>query len=159
MVIFCQIFISKSAPRLLEAEGFSRINLILVEQDGLRVVILQSFYMPGVQVDYLIFIIKHFAHMHIYVRLGEGPGVNREKKLKKNIFKKISFFIAFNTPRPPLSVQKKFQPNRSSRLAGYWQHIFIRMSCLIIKNKDRRCSWPNVWTELAEIWNPWVPWG
>ena len=27
-------------------------------------------------------------------------------------------------PRPPKSVHKKFQPNRSSRLAGYWWHIY-----------------------------------
>ena len=39
--------------------------------------------------------------------------------------------ICFNKhPRPPLSVHKKIQPNRSSRLAGYRQHI--QMSCFII---------------------------
>ena len=45
----------------------------------------------------------------------------------------VKFFSPYNTPRPPLSVHKKFQPNRSSRLAGYMQHIYIRMSCFIIK--------------------------
>jgi len=46
--------------------------------------------MPGVQFDYLIFKIKHFAHMYIYVRLAEGPGVDREKKYLK---KKLEFFL------------------------------------------------------------------
>jgi len=36
----------------------------------------------------------------------------------------LSFFLACNTPRPPMSVHKKFQPNRSSRLASYTQHIY-----------------------------------
>ena len=31
-----------------------------------------------------------------------------------------------------MSVHKKIQPNRCSRLAGYTQHIYIRMSCFII---------------------------
>ena len=31
-----------------------------------------------------------------------------------------------------MSVHKKFVPNRSSSLAGYRQHIYIRMSCFII---------------------------
>ena len=31
-------------------------------------------------------------------------------------------FLAYITPRPPMSVHEKFQPNRSSRLAGYTQH-------------------------------------
>ena len=41
----------------------------------------------------------------IYYILAEGPGVAREKK--------------------NLSVHKKFQPNRSNRLAGYRQNIYI----------------------------------
>ena len=56
--------------------------------------------------------------------LAEGPGVARGKK--------FVFFVAYNTPRPPVSVHKKFQPNRFRRLAGYMQHIHIRMSCFII---------------------------
>ena len=32
--------------------------------------------------------------------------------------------MAYNTPRPPRSVHKKFKPNRSSHLAGYRQHIY-----------------------------------
>ena len=35
------------------------------------------------------------------------------------------FFLYCNTPRPPVIVHKKLQPNRSSRLAGYTQHIYI----------------------------------
>ena len=36
----------------------------------------------------------------------------------------MSNFLAYNTPRPPMCVHKKCQPNRSSRLAGYTQHIY-----------------------------------
>ena len=32
---------------------------------------------------------------------------------------------AYNTPRPPMSVHKLNQPNRSSRLAGYTQHMHV----------------------------------
>ena len=46
--------------------------------------------------------------MYIYVRLAEGPGVDREKKYLK---KKLEFFIVYNPPRPPLSVQKNFSSN------------------------------------------------
>ena len=57
--------------------------------------------------------------------LAEGPGVSREKKC---FFKKIEkinrFFIAFNTPRPPMSVHKKIQSNWSCRLAVYTQYIY-----------------------------------
>jgi len=53
--------------------------------------------------------------------LAEGPGVARGK----NILKKNRISLAFNTPRPPMSVHKKIQPNRSSHLAGYRQHIYI----------------------------------
>ena len=44
------------------------------------------------------------------------------KKMEKNFLKK-------NLKK---SVHKKFQPNQSSLLAGYTQHIYIRMSCFII---------------------------
>ena len=63
-----------------------------------------------------------------YKLLAEQPGVacgkNFEKKiiLKKIIFE---FFLVYNTTRPPMSVHTKFQPNRSSRLAGYTQHRHI----------------------------------
>jgi len=56
-----------------------------------------------------------------------------EKKLEKNnlnIFfenKVLNFFLTFTTRRPPLSVHKKIQPNRSSRLAGYRQHIYMNV--------------------------------
>ena len=44
--------------------------------------------------------------------------------------------VACNTPRPPMSVHKKFQPNQSSHFAGYVRNIFIyAMSCFI---KDYR---------------------
>jgi len=51
---------------------------------------------------------NHMLRFH--TRLAEGPGVARikEKKLKKR--KKISFRLAYVTPRLPMSVQKKFSP-------------------------------------------------
>jgi len=78
-----------------------------------------------------------------YVKLAEGPGVARGKKkiFKKIYCKKIgkkleknsNFFSLYNSPRPPMSVHNKFQPNRSSRVACYRQHIIhIRMSCFFI---------------------------
>ena len=39
------------------------------------------------------------------------------------LVKKNYIYFAFNTARTPISVHKKFQPIRSSRLAGYKQHI------------------------------------
>ena len=58
---------------------------------------------------------------HIYI-LAEGPGVARGKKIgKRRIWKKRFFHaVGVNTPRPPMSVHKKFQPNRSS-----WTSCFI----------------------------------
>ena len=54
--------------------------------------------------------------IYIYIKiLAEGPGVARGKKTNKN--KKM--------------LKKKFQTIWSSRLAGYTQHICIRMSCFI----------------------------
>ena len=66
----------------------------------------------------------------IYKIQAEGPnGVARGNKL--NIILKMDF-LNYNPPWPPISVHKKFQPNRASRLAGVTQHKFIRMSCFII---------------------------
>ena len=56
------------------------------------------------------------------IKVAEGHGVAREKKIEK----KISSFLAYDTPRPPMipmSVYKKIYPNRFRRLAGYTQHI------------------------------------
>ena len=64
--------------------------------------------------------------------LTEGPGVARGKIIfeKKILTKKFSnFFLAFNTLRPPMSIHKKFQPNQSSRLTGYREHIY---ECLVL---------------------------
>ena len=44
------------------------------------------------------------------------------------------FFLAYITPRTSLSVQKKFQPNQSCRLAGYRKHIYI-YECLVILHR------------------------
>ena len=66
--------------------------------------------------------------------LAERPGVAREKKgWIKFFWEKINrFFLAYNTPRPPLSVHKKFQPNRSCRFAGYRQHSSFSF-CVLCK--------------------------
>ena len=58
-----------------------------------------------------------------------------EKKNVENFF--FGFFLAYVTPRPPLSVHKKFQPNRSSRLAGYREHIY---ECLVLLYRFVRYS-------------------
>ena len=69
------------------------------------------------------------ALLHIYVlfyyidSLAEGPGIARGKK----IWTKFRFILAYNTPRLPMSVHEKLQLNRSSRLAGYWQHIYTNV--------------------------------
>ena len=38
-------------------------------------------------------------------KLAEGPGVAREKNFEKKI---LDFFLAFITPRPPMSVHQNF---------------------------------------------------
>jgi len=43
----------------------------------------------------------------------------------KFFFFNFDFFSLNYTPRPPMSVHKKIQPNRTSRLADYTQHIYI----------------------------------
>ena len=50
--------------------------------------------------------------LSIYYRLAEGPNVARGKK---------SNFVAYL----PISDHKKCQPIRSSRLAGYMEHIYM----------------------------------
>ena len=55
----------------------------------------------------------------------KGPALPVKKKLKKQFQKKIRIFLAYNIPRPPMSVHTKFQLNRSSRLASNRQHIYI----------------------------------
>ena len=54
--------------------------------------------------------------------------------------KKFEICLAFNTPRPPMSVHKKIQLNRSSSLAGYEQHIYKYMNVLFLKEE----SIPNI---------------
>ena len=51
----------------------------------------------------------------------KGPAL----PVKKN----SNCFLAYDTPRPPMSVNKKIQPSRSSRLAGYRQHIY---ECIVL---------------------------
>ena len=80
--------------------------------------------------------VKIYTPVYFYYILAKGPGVacgkiNVEKKILKNFF---WIFLAYVTPRPPRSVHKKFQPNRSSRLAGYRQHIYTNVLFYYIDN-------------------------
>ena len=67
-----------------------------------------------------------------YEVLAEGSGIASGNKkfgkqiLKKKLENKFEFSLAYYNPRLPMSVQKKFQPNRSSRLAGY-THIYMNV--------------------------------
>ena len=82
----------------------------------------------------LNWVVPYSLDSYIYCILAEVPGVAREKKLMKKKLEKIRFF-AYNTPRPSMSVYKKFQPNRSSRLAGYTQHIYMNVLLYYIDKK------------------------
>ena len=50
----------------------------------------------------------------------------RNKKISKNFF---YFLVSYNilAPHHTWVSTKKFQPNRSSRLAGYWEHICMNV--------------------------------
>ena len=70
--------------------------------------------------------------------LAEGSGVARGEKnwkikiWKKN-WKKCRNLLAYNAPRLPMSVHKKYKPNRSSRLAGYIYVTYIYIyECLVL---------------------------
>ena len=75
---------------------------------------------------------------------------------------KKKLFLAYNTSWPPMSVHIKFQPNRSSRLVGYRQHIVMMLwfcwSFAISDSRDPRIAaiivvWgcpPHPWYKL---WN------
>ena len=66
------------------------------------------------ETSFFFFLNVKFKNLNINrYTLAVGPAVPRGKKIR-------------------MSVHKKFQPIRSSRLAGYRQHIYIRMSCFII---------------------------
>ena len=73
-----------------------------------------------------------------YKLLAEGPGVAREtkKNLKKKFRKKLQklkkkFFFKPITPPANHECPQKIQPNRSSRLAGYRQHLY-KYECLVL---------------------------
>ena len=51
-------------------------------------------------------------------------------------------FLAYFTPRIPLGSLKKCQSIRSSRFAGYGEHIYVRMSCF------------NIWYIEDDVPNP-----
>ena len=52
---------------------------------------------------YLIFLHKNIKYLEFYLLLAEGLGVARGKKFEEKNF----VFLAYNTPRPPISVLKK----------------------------------------------------
>ena len=60
-----------------------------------------------------------------------GSDIARGKKIEKNwkkiINSKKNRFLVYQHPRLSMSVHKKCQPNRSSRLAGYRQHIYTNV--------------------------------
>ena len=58
--------------------------------------------------------------MNYYILAEARPGVARGKIISK---KNYRIFLVYNTTRPPMTVHNKFQPNRSSHLAGYTQYI------------------------------------
>ena len=71
---------------------------------------------------------------------------------KKFFMEKIIIFSAYNTPRQPMSVLKKFQQNRSFRLAGYTQYILYIHECLVFYiDKNVSYSWPKGWTNGLEF--------
>ena len=67
------------------------------------------------------------------------PWKKREHFWKKNIGKKISFFLAYSTPRPPMSVHTKYSAQSLMLLASYRQHIFANVLFYYIDEKIRVC--------------------
>ena len=61
----------------------------------------------------------------------------KKNEEKNNLKKNFEFFLTYVTPRPPMSVHKKFQPNRSSRLAGYREHLY---ECLVLLYRQPELS-------------------
>ena len=60
-----------------------------------------------------------------YNTLAEGPGVAREKKFEKKSGEKNSIFLAYNTPRPPMSVHKNVSPIGPAVLSAIDNIIYI----------------------------------
>ena len=54
--------------------------------------------------------------------------------------KKCNFFLILNFLQPRMSVHKKFQPNRSSRLAGYTQQKIKRQPLKILFQMEYVCK-------------------
>jgi len=73
---------------------------------------------------------------YIYYILAKRPSAARGKKfekINKNFEKKFGIFLAYTPLLATKECPQKCQPNRSSCFAGYRQHIYIQMSCFIIK--------------------------
>ena len=73
-------------------------------------------------------------HIYIYKLVAEGPGVAvkklEEKKIRKNIEKKVSNFFSLITP---MSVHKKISAQSVHSLAGYRQRKYIYIfECLVL---------------------------
>ena len=74
--------------------------------------------------------------LNVNVNCYQGWGLRRAIRFNLFIYfqiQNVEFYLAFNTLGHPLVSTKKFQPNRSSRLAGYTQHIY---ECLVSLYRD-----------------------
>ena len=70
-----------------------------------------------------------FSYQDLIVQIVSNLKLNNEYFLRifyHNI-KIISNFFSLKHPRQPMSVHKNVQPIRSSRLAGYRQHVYINV--------------------------------
>ncbi len=74
--------------------------------------------------------------MLLFLQLTEKK--NFEEKIKKNL--NFLMFMAYNTPWPPMSVHKKFQPIWFSRLAGYREHVYKCLVLLFRISSNMRCG-------------------
>jgi len=106
------------------------------------IILLKIFYVHLLQIlfsDSLMFHLNkyvqfYFFSYHTHWRARPCPWKkmlkkNLKKNLRKSFEKKNQIFLAFVTPRLPMSVTKKFQPILSSRLAGYRENIY---ECLVL---------------------------
>ena len=89
------------------------------------------------------------ASLKIYEIIAEVLSVAQEKKKLENFF--IRFFLAWNTPRPPLSVQKKVQSNRSSRLAGYMGTYIYDCLVLLYRYRELYILYSKLYIPYSEV--------
>ena len=96
-----------------------------------------------------------FFENWLYSILAQGPGVACGKKNigkkylnKKNVEKDNYEFILAYSPGYPC-IHNKFQPNRSIRLTGYRQHIYIYEYLVLLYRL--RIYTHNQWRDLSEL--------